>query len=90
MKLFWCLCVSLLFYLAGNGQSLRFNGSTNYVKLGNDVALRLTGFTLEAWIKVEGAGLATSTGAGGVKAVPVLTKGRGEADAPASVNMNYF
>ncbi len=85
LYLFLLICV-----LNSNGQSLRFNGSNNYVSLTNAASLRLTSFTLEAWIKVEGTGGTSNTGAGGVTAVPILTRGRGESDAPSNVNMNYF
>lgn len=83
--LFVLICV-----VTGIGQSLRFNGSNNYVNLSNDASLRLNSFTLEAWIKVEENGSMCSTGAGGVWAIPILTRGRGESDAPANINMNYF
>ncbi len=71
-------------------QSLSFNGSNNYVNLTNDTTLHLNSFTLEAWIKPGGAGTTTSTGSGGITAIPIITKGRGESDAPSNLNMNYF
>ncbi len=73
-------------------QSLLFN-STNksYVNLtNNDAALHLTKFTLEAWVKPAGGGATTTTGTGGITAVPIISKGRSEADAPANINVNYF
>ncbi|MGB3006041.1 MAG: LamG-like jellyroll fold domain-containing protein [Chitinophagaceae bacterium] len=79
--------------LFSNAQSLRFT-DTSYVNLGNQASLKLTNFTLEAWIKIEGYGSTTetgSTGAGGGQTgvVPIITKGRAEAEA-AAVDVNYF
>ncbi|HEX6181239.1 MAG TPA: LamG domain-containing protein, partial [Chitinophagaceae bacterium] len=74
------------------GQSLRFN-DTGYVNLGNNAALKLTNFTIEAWIKIEGYGSSTetgSTGGGGMTGVvPIVTKGRAETES-AAVDVNYF
>ena len=51
----------------------------------------VSNFTIEAWFRRDGPGVATATsgGAGGVTAVPILTKGRSEADG-SNVDMNYF
>ncbi len=84
-----CLAV-LMAAAASHAQALRFNGSSNYVHIGNPAALRLTAFTLEAWIRPEGGGKPASTGVGGLDAVPIIAKGRGENDAPANVNLNYL
>ena len=67
--------------------SLQFDGTNDWVKIPDS---NLTSFTLEAWIRPTGLGGTTNTGSGGITAVPILTKGRGESDAPASLNMNYF
>ncbi len=74
--------------------SVDFNGVHDYITFGaapslNTSAPAATGFTLEAWIKIEGNGKTTNTGTGGVTAIPIITKGRGESDA-SGVNMNYF
>jgi hypothetical protein len=70
--------------------SLRFNGSNNYVTFGRADSLGVARFTVEAWFRREGAGVATTTGTGGVtSAIPLLTKGRGEAEA-SNVDMNFF
>jgi len=74
--------------------SVDFNGVHDYISFGaapslNTSAPASTGFTLEAWIKIEGNGAATSTGTGGVTAIPIVAKGRSESDA-SGVNMNYF
>lgn len=70
--------------------SIRFNGVHDYVSFGAAPSLNSTSFTLEAWIYREGAGLSTSTGTGGVVAVPIIAKGRAESETPNNVNMNYF
>lgn len=70
------------------GASIDLNGLHDLVTFGS--GLTATSFTLEAWIKVEGAGITTSTGSGGITAVPIITKGRSENDNPANINVNYF
>ena len=72
------------------GQSLNFNGNSNYVNFSNDGSLNLTTFTIEAWIKPEGAGVAITTSSDGVTAVPIIAKGRGEANSSTYYRMNYF
>jgi len=74
-------------YLAGS--SLDFDGASDYVDLGEPDALKLQTFTLECWFRREGAGQTVTTGAGGITALPLVTKGRGEADG-SNVDMNYF
>src|SRR5688500_4588192 len=74
--------------------SLTFNGSTQYVTFGAAPTLGATSFTLETWFYWTGAGGTTTTsGAGGggltVGAIPLVTKGRGEADG-SNVDLNYF
>ena len=66
-----------------------FNGTTNYVPLGDALGLGVTTFTLEAWIKREAVSTTVSTGTGGVVATPILTKGCGEAEN-SNVDMNFF
>ncbi|MCW0218136.1 MAG: Ig-like domain-containing protein, partial [Prosthecobacter sp.] len=68
---------------------LFFDGSDNYVTFGNTSALGLDSFTLECWFRRDGTGVAASTGSGGVSAVPLITKGRGESDG-SNVDCNYF
>ncbi len=59
--------------------------------VGPTSGLGASQFTLELWFKRTGAGVATSTGSGGITdAVPLISKGRAEADSPANLNMNYF
>ena len=70
--------------------ALRFNGSNNYVTFGRADSLGVARFTVETWFRREGAGVATTTGTGGVtSAIPLLAKGRGEAEA-SNVDMNFF
>ena len=68
---------------------LRFGGTNAYVTFGDAAALKLTEFTIETWFRRDGAGTATVTGVGGIAAIPLVTKGRGEADSPTQ-DMNYF
>src|SRR6185295_6479901 len=69
--------------------ALQFDGSNDYVTFGQAPALGLGTFTLEAWVKRTGTGVATSTGTGGVSAIPLVTKGRSEADGTTQ-DMNWF
>jgi hypothetical protein len=70
--------------------SIRFNGVHDYVSFGAAPSLNTSAFTLEAWIYREGTGKTTNTGTGGIDGVPIIAKGRAEAETPANVNMNYF
>ena len=77
-----------------NVSSLNFDGTNDSVTMGSaagETALGARAFTIEAWIKRDGAswGATTSTGTGGVTAVPLVTKGRGEAEG-TNVDSNYF
>jgi hypothetical protein len=70
--------------------ALDFNGSNNFVDCGNDASLHVTNFTLEAWVKREGTGVTASSGTGGITdIVPVISKGRGEAENAAQ-DVNYI
>ncbi|BCU76364.1 Ig-like domain-containing protein [Luteolibacter sp. LG18] len=73
---------------AGSG-GLFFDGANDHVAFGDNAALKLQNFTLECWFKREGAGIVASTGSGGVSAVPLIAKGRGESDG-SNVDCNYF
>ena len=76
--------------------SIDFNGKHDYVTFGVAPSLNTTststGFTLEGWIKVEGAGVTTSTGTTGAlgASIPIIAKGRADGDAIANMNVNYF
>jgi hypothetical protein len=89
----------VLLLLAGAGTSpafvpgtnaLFFDGQNDYVTFTNPPALGLTQFTLETWFRRDGPGATANTGSGGFLAVPLITKGRGEQETPAALNMNYF
>jgi len=70
--------------------SLQFDGSNDYVTFGTAPELGLSTFTIECWFKRQGTGQITTTGSGGVtNAVPLVTKGRGEAEN-SNADMNWF
>ena len=69
--------------------ALNFSGNNSYVDVGNAAALNLSEFTLEAWIKKAAGGSMTNTGAGGLLAFPIITKGRAENET-AAADINYF
>ena len=74
---------------ANNGVQL--NGSSQYITFGAAPGLNATTYTLELWFNRTGAGVGTSTGTGGIaSAIPLLTKGRAEAETPANLNMDWF
>jgi concanavalin A-like lectin/glucanase superfamily protein/slime mold repeat-containing protein len=78
----------------GNVSALNFDGSNDYVTMGaasGPGALGAVDFTLETWIRRDGAswGTVASTGNGGVSAVPLVTKGRGQTEN-SNVDANYF
>ena len=69
--------------------ALDFGTGTAYVTFGNNAALGLANITLETWFKREGTGTTANTGTSGMYAIPLVTKGRGEAEG-SNVDMNYF
>ncbi len=76
---------------AAAGTGLDLNGTNQHVTFGAAPGLGASAFTLEIWFKRTGNGVGTGTGAGGItSAIPLLTKGRAEADTPANLNVNYF
>ena len=90
-KLILLLCSVLSAPLAGvaANNALSFDGVNDYVTFGSASRLGASNFTIEIWFRRTGAGTTASTGSGGVSAVPLLAKGRGEADA-SNRDMNYF
>jgi hypothetical protein len=68
---------------------LYFNGVNEYAALGDAPALKLSTFTLETWFRRVGTGVTATTGVGGVVAVPLITKGREQADQ-SNLDLNYF
>ncbi|NOT35087.1 MAG: T9SS type A sorting domain-containing protein [Candidatus Eisenbacteria bacterium] len=84
------LFLGALFVAPAHAQNgLQLDGSNDYVTIGAAPTLGTSSFTVETWFRRTGAGVATSTGSGGVTAVPLVTKGRAEADA-STADMNYF
>ena len=75
--------------LAEPNNALDFGTGTAYVTFGNTSTLGLARFTIETWFKREGTGATTTTGTGGLTAVPLVTKGKSEGDG-SNVDMNYF
>ena len=75
-----------------NTAALSFNGSSQYVRTA-DAAPQLgtATFTIETWMKWDGTtGTGTSVGTGGLtSAIPLVAKGRGEAEA-SNVDCNYY
>ena len=74
------------------GTALQFNGSTQYATLGTAAQLRSATFTVELWFKRTGAGIASTNGTGtsGIaNPIPLITKGRAEAET-AAADVNYF
>jgi hypothetical protein len=73
----------------GSGSALAFDGIDDYVTMDVAPSLGLDQFTLEAWFKRTGAGQSVGSGVGGITAIPLIAKGRGEADGD-SRDCNYF
>lgn len=68
---------------------LYFDGVDDHVTFGDNPALKLSTFTVECWFKREAGGTTAGTGVGGITAIPLITKGRGENDN-SGFNCNYF
>ena len=76
---------------AASEYALDFDGVDDRVTFGPAPTLGSNTFTLELWFKRTGAGVSTTTGTGGITAVPLLTKGRNEGVADGTnVDLNYF
>jgi len=80
--------------MSAPSSGLFFDGVDDYVTMGAATALNVdvppaTGFTVECWFRQEGAGVTTSTGSGGLTAVPLVAKGRAENDG-STVDCNFF
>ena len=78
---------------AVGGSALNFDGVDDNVTMGTALGLGAATFTLEGWIKKDGASWGNAnatTGTGGLSnIVALITKGRGEADA-TNQDCNYF
>jgi hypothetical protein len=71
------------------GTALQFNGSNQYATFGPAAALGVQTFTIETWLRKTGAGVTTTTGTGGITAVPLVTKGR-DSGENSNVDINFF
>jgi len=69
--------------------ALSFNGTNQYVSFGTARSLGSPTFTLETWFNWKGGGVATTTGNGGVLAIPLIAKLSAEADGD-NRDGNYF
>lgn len=75
--------------------ALEFDGVNDYVTMGAAPELNvggpppLNGFTLECWFFKNGIGKTSTSGSGGVAAVPLFGKGRGEDDG-SNIDCNIF
>lgn len=69
--------------------AISLDGTDDYVTFGDAPALKLATFTLECWFKREAGGSTAGTGVGGVTAIPLIAKGRGQSDG-SNVDCNYF
>ena len=74
---------------AVTNKGIDLGGTNAYVTFGAAPGLGAATFTIETWFRRDGTGVTTSTGTGGVTAVPLVTKGRAESDG-SNVDMNYF
>lgn len=65
---------------SGVSGGLALNGANQYVTFGTATNLDAATFTLELWFNWTGGGATASTGSGGVSAIPLIAKARGEYD----------
>lgn len=77
------------FTALNSNSSLQFGGTNSYVTFGNNTALGLSQFTLECWFRREGTGTTTTTGTGGVTAIPIISKGTDDGNGTTN-DINYF
>jgi uncharacterized protein YjdB len=66
------------------------SSSNNYVGSSSGSSFGLSVFTLELWLYRKGVGTSATSGNGGITdGIPLITKGRGEADG-SNLDCNYF
>ncbi len=70
------------------GGAIVFDGVDDYAKTDVDPTLGLSTFTIEAWVRRDGEGTTYTTGAGGLRLVPIAGKGLGEGDG-TNIDCNY-
>ncbi|MEX1114532.1 MAG: DNRLRE domain-containing protein [Akkermansiaceae bacterium] len=73
---------------AGSG-GVYFDGLLDHVALGDAAELKLGTFTLETWFRRESSGVSTTTGTGGVVAIPLVAKGRNQFEN-STLDTNWF
>jgi hypothetical protein len=91
-KIYFFLFIFCFLFTSANifaQTGLTFNGTNSYVAMGAAPGLNSTSFTVETWFKKEGNGVSTSTGTGGLFAIPLVAKGRAEAEG-SNKDFNYF
>ncbi len=72
---------------AGGG-ALQFDGVDDHARSELVPALGLDRYTVEAWLRRDGDGTTFTSGAGGLRLVPIAGKGLGEGDG-SNVDCNY-
>jgi hypothetical protein len=70
--------------------ALRLGASSAYTTFGDPAALDLAQFTIETWFRRDGAGIAATTGTGGINAIPLVSHGAAEVDASDNRDMNFL
>ncbi len=73
---------------SGAGGAAVFDGIDDRAQTELVPALGLSTFTIEAWVRRDGDGSTYTTGAGGLRLVPIAGKGLGEGDG-TNVDCNY-
>src|SRR5262249_21657441 len=73
----------------GSGAALDCDGTDDYVTMGVAPSLGLDQFTLEGWFYRTGPGQSAGSGVGGITAIPLIARGRGESDGDTR-DCNYF
>ncbi len=68
---------------------LSFDGVDDHVTMGTALGLGAQNFTLECWMRIDGAGVTANSGTGGINVAPLIDKGRGEGDG-SNVDCNYI
>lgn len=72
----------------GIGGAIAFDGVDDYARTELVPAVGLSTFTIEAWVRRDGEGTTYTTGAGGLRLVPIAGKGLGEGDG-SNIDCNY-
>lgn len=70
------------------GGAIAFDGVDDYARTEVTPEVGLSTFTIEAWVRREADGTTFTTGSGGLRLVPIATKGLGEGDG-SNIDCNY-